>query len=88
MALKYLFNTPESLAASVAGELVAPLANKNAIVAEYKNANAKQIQAAYEYEQAIVDAYVEIDIVLPRTPSPRPSPGGRGSKIPLTVLGG
>ena len=59
-ALKYLINTPESLAASVAGDLAAPLINKNAIIAEYKNANAKQIQAAYEYEQSIINAYVEV----------------------------
>ena len=60
-ALKYLINTPESLAAMVAGELVAPLVNKNAIIAEYKNSNAKQIQAAYEYEQSIINAYTEVE---------------------------
>lgn len=59
-AFKYLINTPESLAASVAGDLVAPLVNKNAIIAEYKNANAKQIQAAYEYEKIIINAYTEV----------------------------
>jgi multidrug efflux system outer membrane protein len=59
-ALKYLINTPESLAAHVAGELAAPLVNKNAIIAEYKNSNAKQIQAAYEYEQTILNAYTEV----------------------------
>jgi multidrug efflux system outer membrane protein len=59
-ALKYLINTPESLAATIAGEMVAPLVNKNAIIAEYKNANAKQIQAAYEYEQSIIKAYMEV----------------------------
>lgn len=59
-AFKYLINTPESLAATIAGELVAPLVNKNAIIAEYKNANARQIQAAYEYEQSIIRAYTEV----------------------------
>ena len=59
-ALKYLINTPESLAASIAGELVAPVVNKNAIIAEYKNANVKQIQAAYEYEKSIINAYAEV----------------------------
>ena len=59
-ALKYLINTPESLAASIAGDLVAPLVNKNAIIAEYKNSNVKQIQAAYEYEQSIINAYAEV----------------------------
>lgn len=60
-AMKYLINTPESLAAYVAGELVAPLVNKNAIIAEYKNANAKQIESAYEYEKTIINAYVEVE---------------------------
>lgn len=59
-ALKYLINTPESLAVTIAGELVAPLVNKNAIMAEYKNANARQIQAAYEYEKSIIKAYTEV----------------------------
>ncbi len=58
--LKYLINTPESLAASIAGDMVAPLINKNAIIAEYKNSNARQIQAAYEYEQTIIKAYNEV----------------------------
>ena len=39
---------------------MAPLVNKNAIIAEYKNSNAKQIQAAYEYEQSIINAYAEV----------------------------
>lgn len=59
-AVKYLFNSPQSLAAAVAGELVAPLINRYAIRAEYKNASARQIQAAYEYEQSIIKAYVEV----------------------------
>jgi NodT family efflux transporter outer membrane factor (OMF) lipoprotein len=59
-ALKYMINTPESLAAMVAGELVAPLVNKNAIISEYKNANANQVKAAYEYEQSIINAYTEV----------------------------
>ena len=59
-ALKYLINTPESLAATIAGEMVAPLVNRNAIIADYKNANANQIQAAYEYEQSIIKAYTEV----------------------------
>ncbi|QXP82924.1 TolC family protein [Methylococcus sp. Mc7] len=59
-AMKYLINTPESLAAYVAGELVAPLVNKNAIIAAYKTANVKQVEAAFEYEKSIINAYVEV----------------------------
>lgn len=56
----YLLRTPQSMLYSLAGELVAPLVNKNAIKATYFNANAKQIQAAYNYERTILNAYVEV----------------------------
>ncbi len=56
----YLLKTPESILYSLAGELAAPLVNKNAIKAMYLNANAKQIQAVYNYERTIVNAYVEV----------------------------
>ena len=57
---KYLLNTPASLAYSLAGDMMAPLINRNAIEAVYKNANATQIQAAYDYEQTIINAYGEV----------------------------
>ncbi len=56
----YLFKTPKSLLYSVAGDLVAPLVNKNAIKAAYYSANAKQIQAVYNYQRTILNAYVEV----------------------------
>lgn len=56
----YLFRTPESMLYSLAGELVAPLVNRNAIKADYLNANAKQLQAVYNYERTILNAYVEV----------------------------
>ena len=57
---KYLLNSPESLLYSFAGDLVAPLINRNAIKAMYSSASAKQIQAVYNYERTIVNAYVEV----------------------------
>lgn len=56
----YLVKTPESLLYSLAGDLVAPLVNRNAIKAEYYNANAKQLQAVYQYERTILYAYTEV----------------------------
>ena len=41
-------------------ELVAPLVNRNAIKATYYSANAKQLQAVYNYERTILNAYVEV----------------------------
>jgi len=56
----YLFTSPESLIYSLTGELVAPLINRNAIKARYLSANAKQIQAIFNYEQTILNAYIEV----------------------------
>lgn len=56
----YLLTTPESMAYSLAGELTGPLINRNAIKATYYNANAKQIQAVFNYERAILNAYIEV----------------------------
>ncbi|WP_276481644.1 TolC family protein [Paraflavitalea pollutisoli] len=55
-----LFKTPESLLYSLAGDLMAPLVNRNAIKAGYSNANAKQTQAIYQYERTILNAYIEV----------------------------
>ena len=55
----FLLN-PASLAAQAAGDLVAPLVNRNAISAAYLSANAQQVQTAVAYEQRILNAYVEV----------------------------
>lgn len=56
----FLVRTPASLLYSLAGELVAPLVNRNAIKATYYSANAKQIQAVYNYERTVLNAYTEV----------------------------
>jgi outer membrane protein, multidrug efflux system len=57
---KYLLKTPQSIMASLGGDLMAPLVNRNAIEAQYKSASAMQVQAAYDYEQKIINAYMEV----------------------------
>ncbi|MBX9677826.1 MAG: TolC family protein [Gemmataceae bacterium] len=57
---KYLFLTPESVAANIAGDLVAPLINKIAIQAQYRSANAKQLEAVYNYQKTVLNGYVEV----------------------------
>ena len=57
---RYLFNVPESLAYSLSGDIFAPLINRRAIEAVYKNASAEQIQAAYEYELTLLKAVTEV----------------------------
>jgi multidrug efflux system outer membrane protein len=56
----YLFKSPESLLYSIAGDLMTPLINRNAIKATYSSASAKQVQAVYNYERTILNAYIEV----------------------------
>jgi NodT family efflux transporter outer membrane factor (OMF) lipoprotein len=60
----YLFTLPESLLYSLAGDIVGPLINRNAIKAEFNNANARQLQALYNYEKIILNAYLEVSTQL------------------------
>lgn len=56
----YLVKMPESIAYNLAGELAGPLINKSAIKANFQTADAKQIQALYEYDKAILNAYLDV----------------------------
>jgi len=56
---RYLFD-PGAFIANAAGGLVAPLINKKAIQAEYLNANARQIQAVYDYQRTVLTAFTEV----------------------------
>lgn len=52
--------SPESMMYNLAGDLMAPLINRNAIKAAYNTANAQQVQAVYNYEQTILNAYLDV----------------------------
>ena len=56
----YLFRTPESLIYGLANELVGPLINKRAIQADYRSANAAQLQTIYQYQQTVLEAHIEV----------------------------
>ncbi len=56
----FFIKTPQSMLYSLVGELVAPLINRNAIKANYNSANAKQVQAIYNYERTILNAYLQV----------------------------
>lgn len=56
---EFLLN-PESILYSLTGDIIAPLINRNAIKAVYYNSNAKQIQAVYNYERTILNAYLDV----------------------------
>lgn len=51
---------PKSLVLNFAGDIIGPLINKKAITAQYNMANSLQIQAAYIYEQTLLNAYIDV----------------------------
>lgn len=55
-----LLINPKSLIYNLAGDLVAPLVNRNAIKANYYISNAKQVQAVYNYEKTILNAHLDV----------------------------
>lgn len=54
----YLMKLPESIVSNIVGDMVGPLINKSAIQAKFKAADARQIQALYEYDKTILNAYL------------------------------
>lgn len=62
----YLARFPESMLLSMAGDLAGPLINRKAIEAEFRNANARQWQALYNYEKTVLNAYLEVYTQLSR----------------------
>ena len=55
-----LVSMPASLVYGLAADLMTPLLNRKALTATYFTANAKQMQAVYQYERAILSGYVEV----------------------------
>jgi NodT family efflux transporter outer membrane factor (OMF) lipoprotein len=56
---RYLFD-PGAFIASAGGQLVAPLVNRKAIRADYLTANARQLQAIYNYQRTVINAFTEV----------------------------
>lgn len=56
----HLIQSPQSLIYYAAGQLAGPLINRNAIKANYYSANARQVQAVYNYERSILRAHIEV----------------------------
>lgn len=58
--LQHLVSTPESIFYKLAGGLMAPLLNRAGIEADYRSANARQIQAVYNYERTLLQAFTDV----------------------------
>lgn len=56
----HLVATPDSLAYGAAAGLTAPLLNRAAITAQYRSANARQVQAVLHYEQTVLQAFTDV----------------------------
>jgi outer membrane protein, multidrug efflux system len=57
---KYFLNTPTSLFYNAATNISAPLLNRLAIEADYKNASSKQLQTVYKYQKTVINGYIEV----------------------------
>jgi outer membrane protein, multidrug efflux system len=57
---RFLFDSPQSIAYGIFGNLVAPLVNRSAIKAQFRQAKAAQLEAYYRYQEAILSGYVEV----------------------------
>jgi outer membrane protein, multidrug efflux system len=76
---------PESILYSLAGDLMAPLVNRNAIKAMYSSANAMQIQAAYQYERTILNAYLDVANQLAKVDNYNQSLATKSKEVDLLV---
>ncbi len=59
LILNHLFE-PNAVAGSIASGLVGPLVNRRAIRAQYLTANARQMQAIYNYQRVILEAFTQV----------------------------
>ncbi|MDR6544153.1 NodT family efflux transporter outer membrane factor (OMF) lipoprotein [Chryseobacterium rhizosphaerae] len=62
----YLVKMPESIAYNLVGEMAGPLINKSAIKANFQTADARQVQALYEYDKTILNAYLDVANMMSR----------------------
>ncbi len=58
--VSYLFQSPASIIWGIAGEIINPLINRNALKANYFSAIAQQNKVSYHFEQKVIRAYTEV----------------------------
>jgi NodT family efflux transporter outer membrane factor (OMF) lipoprotein len=56
----YLFMTPQALVGQAVGNMLLPLINRKGIKADYFTANARQLQALYDYQRTLLNAFTEV----------------------------
>ncbi len=63
-AAKYLFQTPESMAYGLAGEVMAPLINRSGLKAEFARATAAQQKALIGYRRSILEGVSDVSTLV------------------------
>ena len=56
-----MITKPQSFTLSLLGGIAAPLVNKRAIQAAFDFADATQVEALFNYQQVILNAYIEVN---------------------------
>lgn len=56
-----LFQFPQSLAYTLLGSLTGPLVNRSSIKAQFRHASAAQVEALYNYQKRLLNAYMEVN---------------------------
>lgn len=57
--MSYLF-MPQAVVGNVAASFIGPLVNRRAIRADYMTSNARQLQAVYDYQRTVLNAFTEV----------------------------
>jgi len=57
---RHLVDTPASIFYGLAGNLTAPLLNRKGITAQYRSANARQLQAVFNFEKTLLQAFTDV----------------------------
>ena len=60
----YFLKTPESYVYSLIGGLAAPLLNRSAVKSYFQAAKASQLEALYQYQKTVLNAFAEADIEM------------------------
>lgn len=58
--ITHLVDTPLSIFYALAGSVTAPLLNRAGIEADYRSANARQLQAVFNYERTLLQSFTDV----------------------------
>lgn len=56
-----VFSTPQSVAYTLLAGITTPLINRSALKAQFKTANAVQLEALFDYQKTIMSSYMEVN---------------------------